>query len=32
VRLYPFNAADSLTLLDKKASAPHKKAAAATKK
>jgi len=32
VRLYPFNAADSLTLLDKKAPAPHKKAAAATKK
>jgi outer membrane protein OmpA-like peptidoglycan-associated protein/opacity protein-like surface antigen len=28
VRLYPFNAADSLTLLDKKAPAPHKKAAA----
>jgi outer membrane protein OmpA-like peptidoglycan-associated protein/opacity protein-like surface antigen len=27
VRLYPFNAADSLTLLDKKAPAPHKKAA-----
>jgi hypothetical protein len=32
VRLYPFNAADALTLLDKKAAAPHKKAAAATKK
>jgi len=32
VRLYPFNAADSLTLLDKKSSAPRKKAAAATKK
>jgi outer membrane protein OmpA-like peptidoglycan-associated protein len=27
VRLYPFNAADSLTLLDMKASASHKKAA-----
>jgi len=26
VRLYPFNAADSMTLLDKKAPAPHKKA------
>ena len=32
VRLYPFNAADALTLLDKKAPAPHKKAAAASKK
>jgi outer membrane protein OmpA-like peptidoglycan-associated protein len=32
VRLYPFNAADSLTLLDKKAPAHRKKAAAATKK
>jgi outer membrane protein OmpA-like peptidoglycan-associated protein len=27
VRLYPFNAADAVTLLDMKASAPHKKAA-----
>jgi outer membrane protein OmpA-like peptidoglycan-associated protein/opacity protein-like surface antigen len=32
VRLYPFNAADALTLLDKKAPAPHKKAAAAARK
>jgi hypothetical protein len=32
VRLYPFNAADSLTLLDKKAPAPHKKAKAAGEK
>ena len=32
VRLYPFNAADALTLLDKKATTPHKKASAATKK
>jgi outer membrane protein OmpA-like peptidoglycan-associated protein len=32
VRLYPFNAADSLTLLREKAPAPHKKAAAASKK
>ncbi len=28
VRLYPFNAADALTLLNEKAPAPHKKAAA----
>jgi len=32
VRLNPFHAADALTLLDKKATAPHKKAAAAKKK
>jgi outer membrane protein OmpA-like peptidoglycan-associated protein len=32
VRLYPFNAADALTLLDKKGPAPHKKAAAAARK
>ncbi|MGA2886989.1 MAG: OmpA family protein [Terracidiphilus sp.] len=32
VRLYPFNAADSLTLLDKKVPAPHKKLATVTKK
>jgi hypothetical protein len=32
VRLYPFNAADAMTLLDEKAVAHHKKAAAATKK
>jgi outer membrane protein OmpA-like peptidoglycan-associated protein len=32
VRLYPFNAADALTLLDKKAPAPRKKAAATSKK
>lgn len=32
VRLYPFNAADAVTLLNEKALAPHKKVAAATKK
>ena len=32
VRLYPFNAADAVTLLNEKALAPHKKAATATKK
>jgi outer membrane protein OmpA-like peptidoglycan-associated protein/opacity protein-like surface antigen len=32
VRLYPFNAADAMTLLDEKAVAHHKKAPAATKK
>jgi outer membrane protein OmpA-like peptidoglycan-associated protein/opacity protein-like surface antigen len=31
VRLYPFNAADAVTLLNEKALAPHKKAAAAKK-
>ena len=32
VRLYPFNAADAVTLLNEKAMAPHKKAPAAPKK
>jgi len=32
VRQFPFNAADALTLLDKKAPTPHKKASAAVKK
>ena len=32
MRLYPFNAADAVTLLNEKASTPHKKATAATKK
>jgi len=32
VRQFPFNAADALTLLDKKAPTPHKKTAAAVKK
>lgn len=31
VRQFPFNAADALTLLDKKSATPHKKAAAAKK-
>jgi len=32
IRLYPFNAADAVTLLNEKNSAPHKKAAASTTK